>query len=372
VSYLGENIPKLGFGFMRLPVIGEEIDIEQTKQMVDLFMSKGSSYFDSSWGYGGGKSEEAMKTAIVDRYPRESFQIATKCPVWIVKTEEEAKNMFWTSLKRIGVACIDFYLLHNLGENRTKRFDEFGMWNYVRELKEKGLVRHIGFSMHDKADALDKILTDHPEMEFVQFQLNWADWESVSIEARKCYEVALKHGKPIVVMEPVKGGALANPVDSVKRIFEEANPRMSVASWGIRYAASLDKIITVLSGMSTIEQVRDNVSFMEHFTPLNDDERLVIEKARKVLSEIPCIPCTSCEYCIEGCPQDIPIPNVFAAYNRKMIYHDLPAARGTYQFAVRERGKASDCIACGNCEDVCPQHIGIIENLQTIAGELEK
>ena len=372
MTYLGENIPKLGFGFMRLPMIGEEIDIEQTKEMVDLFMSKGFSYFDSSYAYIGGKSEEAMKTAIVDRYPRESFQIATKCPVWYVKTEEEAKNMFWTSLERTGAGYIDYYLLHNLGEGRTKSFDDFGMWDYVRELKEKGLIRHIGFSIHDKADAIDKILTEHPEMEFVQFQLNYADWESDSIEARKCYEVSLKHNKPIVVMEPIKGGALANPVDSVKKIFEEANPKASVASWAVRYAASLDNIVTVLSGMSSIEQVRDNVSYMEHFKPLNEAERAVVEKARKALSEIPCIPCTSCEYCVKGCPQKIRIPHVFVAYNRKMIYDDSFHAQLFYNFAVREGGKASDCIACGDCEKVCPQHINIIENLKTIAEELEK
>lgn len=372
MAYLGENIPKLGFGFMRLPMIGQEIDIEQTKEMVDLFMAKGFSYFDSSWIYIDGKSEEAMKTAIVDRYPRESFQIATKCPAWRVKTEEEAKNMFWTSLKRTGAGYFDFYLLHNLGESRTKSFDDFGMWDYVQELKEKGLIRHVGFSIHDKADALDKILTEHPEMEFVQFQLNYADWESHSIQARKCYEVALKHNKPIVVMEPLKGGALANPVDSVKKIFEEANPQTSVASWGIRYAASLDNIVTVLSGMSSIEQVRDNVSYMENFEPLNEDERAVIEKARKAISEIPSIPCTSCEYCVIGCPQKIHIPNVFAAYNRKMIYDDLFHAKLFYQFAVRECGKASDCVACGTCENVCPQHINIIEKLKTITEELEK
>ena len=371
MSYLGENIPKLGFGFMRLPKIGEEIDIEQTKAMVDLFMSKGFSYFDSSWAYNGGKSEEAMKTAIVDRYPRESFQIATKCPVWFVKTAAEAKDMFRTSLKRTGAGYIDFYLLHNLGESRTKSFNDFEMWDYVRELKEKGLVRHIGFSIHGKADEVDQILTEHPEMEFVQFQLNYADWESPTLQARKCYEASLKHHKPIVVMEPVKGGNLANPPESIRKIFEDANPHVSLASWGIRFAASLDNIITVLSGMSTIDQARDNISFMEKFQPLNKDELAVIEKARQALGEIPSIPCTACDYCVTGCPRNIPIPNIFAVYNRKLIYQDLTSAKFGYGFATRENGKASDCTACGNCEWVCPQQIGIIENMKTIAQVLE-
>ena len=371
MAFLGENIPKLGFGFMRLPMIGEEIDMEQTKEMVDLFMSKGFSYFDSSWGYNGGKSEEAMKAAIVDRYPRESFQIATKCPVWIVKTKEEAQNMIWTSLERTGAGYIDYYLLHNLGDSRTKFFDDYGMWEYARELKEKGVVRHIGFSIHDNAEALDKVLTEHPEAEFVQFQLNYDDWESPTIQARKCYEVALKHQKPIIVMEPVKGGLLANPVENIRKIFEEANPNASLASWAIRYAASLDNIITVLSGMSTMDQVRDNVSFMEDFKPLSKEEQTVIEKAQKALREIPNIPCTACQYCVKGCPQDIRIPNVFATYNRKLVYNDLASAKSRYGLETRMNGKASDCIACGNCEMVCPQHINIIENLKIIAGEFE-
>lgn len=372
MKYLGEEISKLGFGFMRLPMIGKEIDMEQTKEMVDLFMSKGFSYFDSSWGYMGGKSEEAMKTAIVDRYPRESFQIATKCPAWIVKTPEEAKNMIWTSLKRTGLEYIDFYLLHNMGGSRTKVFDDYGMWDYLQELKEKGIIRHIGFSIHDKADEIDRILTAHPEVEFVQFQLNYDDWDSPTIQARKCYEVALKHQKPIVVMEPVKGGLLANPVDRVRKIFEDANPNASLASWAIRYAASMDHIITVLSGMSTLDQVKDNVSYMEEFKPLSHEEGMVIENAQTLLREVPSIPCTACEYCMEGCPQNIRIPYVFGAYNRKKTYNDLQGAQGNYFLETFTSGKASECIACGNCEQVCPQQINIMDNLKIIAEELEK
>ena len=366
MGYLGEDIKKLGFGLMRLPMIGEDVDLEQMKEMVDLFLSKGFTYFDTAYGYGNGKSELAAKAAIVNRYPRESFQLATKLPAWTAASEKEAKDMFYTSLERTGAGYFDFYLLHNVGQARKEIFDKYKIWEFVVGLKEQGLVRHVGFSYHDKADRLDEILTEHPEMEFVQLQINYADWESKSIQSRKNYEVALKHNKPIVIMEPVKGGVLAEPAASVRSIFEETDSPASIASWAIRFAASLDNIVTVLSGMSNLEQMRDNLSFMEQFKPLSSDEREVVERARRALNAIPSIPCTSCEYCVDGCPQGIKIPSVFDAMNRKMIFDDLEGAKFSYGLAQKFAGsaKASDCIACGHCEDVCPQQIPIIENLK--------
>ena len=279
---LGENIPKLGFGLMRLPMIGEEVDIEQTKEMVDLFMQAGFTYFDTAYGYLGGKSEEAVKTAIVDRYPRDSFTIATKLPAWAgAKTAEEAKEMFFTSLRRTGAGYFDFYLLHNLGGERTTKFDEYGIWEFVQEQKAKGLIKHLGFSMHDSAEALDKVLTEHPEVEFVQLQINYADWDSTSVQSRLCYETARRHGKPVVIMEPVKGGSLANLPESVAKVFKAAEPDSSIASWALRYAASLDGLVTVLSGMSTVDQMKDNLSVMKGFTKLNDQQMAVIEEAKK-------------------------------------------------------------------------------------------
>jgi predicted aldo/keto reductase-like oxidoreductase len=334
-------------------------------------MAGGFSYFDSSWIYMGGQSEEALKAAVVDRYRRDSFQIATKCPVFVVKSEAEAKGMIWTSLKRLGVDYVDFYLLHNLGGTRTKFFDDFGMWDYVKELKEKGVVKHIGFSMHDTAETLDRLLTEHPEMEFVQFQMNYDDWESPTVQSRKCLETAIRHQKPVVVMEPLKGGLLTNPPEGVKAVFAEANPGVSLANWGLRFAASQPNLITVLSGMSTLAQARDNVSFMKDFRPLSGEELKVIDKAREALSRIESIPCTGCQYCVEGCPQGIPIPNVFGAYNRMLVYGDQVSAFGQYSIEVLKKGRAEDCQACEACEQVCPQHIGIVDNLKKVARDFD-
>lgn len=368
MGYLGKDIPKLGFGLMRLPMIGQDVDIEQTKLMVDKFLAKGFNYFDTAYGYIGGKSEEAVKEAIVKRYPRESFYLATKLPAWAgAKNADEAKAMLTTSLARTGAGYFDFYLLHNLGDNRTKVFDDYGIWDYVLEQKEKGILKHIGFSMHDKADALDEILTKHPEAEFVQLQINYNDWESPSVESRKCYEVARKHNKPVIIMEPVKGGSLATLPDSVADIFRAANPEASLSSWAMRFAASLEGVITVLSGMSNVEQMEDNLKTMQDFKPLTAEERKLVEKVNEALSAMPRVPCTSCQYCMKGCPQEINIPGILGNINTYLVYNSLASAKGGYGWATMRGGKASACIECGQCEDVCPQHIGIIEEMKRAA-----
>jgi len=373
MSYLGESIPKLGFGLMRLPMKGDEIDIGQMIDMADLFMDSGFTYFDTAYGYHGGLSEVAAKTAIVDRYPRESFQFATKLPAWNgPKTTEEAQQMFWTSLKRSGAGYFDFYLLHNLGSLRTKCFYDFGIWDFLLDKKEKGLIRHLGFSMHDNAEFLDMILTKHPEMEFVQLQVNYADWESGIIQARKCYETARKHNKPVIIMEPVKGGFLGDSLaPEVKAVFDEAGGGGSYASWGIRFAASLDGIITVLSGMSSIGQMRDNISTMKNFRPLDEREHAVIKKAREVLDSMPYIPCTSCGYCLPGCPQGVVIRNIFEVMNRELIFNNFAAAKSGYNWETLIGGKGSRCIACGKCEEVCPQQIKIIDLLKEAVAKYE-
>ncbi|MBR6296984.1 MAG: aldo/keto reductase [Treponema sp.] len=372
-DYFGKEVPKLGFGLMRLPKLedGKTIDIEQTKTMVDLFMKAGLTYFDTAYVYEGGDSEKAAKIALVDRYPRESFTLCTKLNAGVAKNEADAKQQFYTSLERTGAGYFDYYLLHALGKGNIQFYDDFHIWDYVKELRDKGLIKYWGFSFHDDHEFLDKLLTDHPDVDFIQLQINYADWESNTVESRLCYEVARKHGKSIVVMEPVKGSALANPPDSVKEILHKANPSVSMASWAIRFAASLDGILTVLSGMSNVQQMEDNLSYMKDFKPLDEEEKRVILAAQDALSKVEQIPCTSCRYCVAGCPVQISIPSLFDAMNRKLIYNDFAAAKMSFGWATSNNAKPSECIQCGQCESACPQHLPIIKHLQEIAALFE-
>ncbi len=366
--FFDREIKKLGFGFMRLPRKDGEIDIELVKVMVDRFMAAGFTYFDTAWAYPG--SEDAIRQALVERYPRESFQLATKNAAWIdCKTREDAEAQFETSLRQTGAGYFDNYLLHNLGESRTKPFDDFDMWSFVREKKAEGKIKNIGFSFHSTPEELEAILQAHPEMEFVMLQLNYADWENPAIQSRGIYEVARRYDIPILVMEPLKGGQLANPPEQVARILKEAEPDRSVASWGIRFAANLEGVLVVLSGMSSLEQLEDNLSYMTDFRGMDETELDVLRQAKAELDRIPLIPCTTCDYCAKVCPEDIGISGTFTAMNMHTLYKNLDFASNQLNWLVEGHGKrpAIECIQCGKCEEACPQHILIRDELEAAA-----
>jgi predicted aldo/keto reductase-like oxidoreductase len=362
-----KKIAKLGFGLMRLPMLDGAINMAETQQMVDLFMESGFTYFDTAYVYMGGKSEETARNVLVNRYPRDSFHLATKMPVWILQKTSDMDRIFNEQLQRAGTNYFDFYLLHGLSSVVSDRFpssntakaDEFGAWDFLKRIKQEGRAKHIGFSFHDGAEVLDRLLCEHPETEFVQLQINYADWNDDVIQSRACYETAKNHGKPVIVMESVKGGTLANLRPDVAAIFKEAKPALSLASWAIRSAASFDGIITVLSGMSNIEQMRDNVSFMKDFKPLDDTEKALVEKAAAELRKIPLIGCTGCRYCVDDCPQNINIPKAFELVNDYRIYKNLEYSTSRYRNGMVQGGKAADCVECGSCESLCPQKLEI-------------
>lgn len=371
---------KLGFGMMRLPLTDpndqKSIDVAQVQQMVDEYMAKGFNYFDTAWMYHRGVSETMVKECLVGKYPRESYTVTDKLPDYILRPDRTPQDVFKTQLERTGLDYFDYYLIHDTNSASIGTFEDYHCFEFVEGLLEKGLVKHIGLSHHDGPELLEEILKRHPNFEFVQLQINYLDWDSLGVRARECYEVAVKYGKKVLVMEPVKGGTLAAVPDTVKNLFKEAEPDMSPASWAVRFAASLPEVYMVLSGMSNLEQLRDNMSYMEDFRPLDEKEMAVVRKATDLINENIAIPCTGCNYCTVDCPMNVQIPTVFSLYNADLqeadfkpwssheeLYNNLVITEGI--------GVASDCIECGACEDRCPQHLAIREHLKEVAAHFE-
>ena len=366
------KMPKLGFGLMRLPEKDGAINYDEVCKMVDKYMSAGLNYFDTAYVYHGGRSEVAARECVVKRYPRDSFYLATKLPAWELKTEEDRDRIFDIQRERAGVDYFDYYLLHSIEEGGNyNTYERLNCFEWGVKKREEGKIKHFGFSFHGSPALLEKLLDDHPEVEFVQIQLNYADWDNPVIASGKLYEILHERNIPIIVMEPVKGGTLASPVPEILDLFNAERPGASAASWALRFVGSLPGVMTILSGMSNEAQMTDNISTFTDFEPISEKEKEVIEKAKEIMLGKPTIGCTSCRYCCDGCPQGTKIPDVFSLVNAVRVYGNDWRAKNFYNSHIAPVSRAGDCIACGQCEGVCPQHLPIIELLKSASEQFD-
>jgi len=363
---------KFGFGCMRLPMVNGEVDMPQFCEMVDAFLDSGLNYFDTAHGYLSGKSELALREGLTSRYPRDRYILTNKLSTHFFTQEDQIRPLFEEQLRACGVEYFDFYLMHAQDGEIFEKYKRCRAYEIALELKEEGKIRHFGISFHDRAEVLDRILTEYPQIEAVQIQFNYLDYEDPSVESRKAYETAEKHGKPVIVMEPVKGGSLVNLPEEAQRVLDDMHGG-SNASYALRFAAGFENMMMVLSGMSTLEQIRENVAFMAEPVSLNEEEQEAIRRVREIFSSLNMIPCTACHYCVldNDCPKNIPIPELFSCYNLKTTFHSWNQDY-YYTIQTRDRGKASECLKCGKCERICPQHLEIRKLLVQVAQEFEK
>jgi len=372
---------KLGFGLMRMPLLNPDdvtsFDYPLINQMMDTFIKNGFCYFDTAFIYHKMKSEKMVKQAIVDRHPRDKFKLSTKLPLWLIKEKGDAQSLFDKQLTKCGVDFFDYYLLHALDADKHKQIKQFDLFSFVHTLKKQGKIKNLGFSFHDTPDVLEEILSDqkkskNPMPDFVMLQINYLDWLNPNIGSKECYDIARKYGLPIVVMEPLKGGSLVNLPEEAVKLMKDYNPNVSLASWAIRYAAGLEGVFMVLSGMNDMVQLNDNMATINNFEPLNEDEHRIIDKVVEILEKDTAIGCTYCEYCIKGCPKNIPIHNYFQLYNEKTRNPKAFLPEGYYANLIKRTGKPSDCILCGKCEKMCPQKLRIMDGLKGVAEMFEK